>query len=203
MNYIQTAILQKKKIELMHVKTTQAGFSFLELMVVFALLTLLGAFVVPNFFKNKQGAERKEFLQSFESLLKDAILRSIMTHEMHQIYLDIAHQAIQTRTYDAASIETNQHKKFKQVKDADYLTQINFLKRFTIQNFYINGVDEVVPGNAMQDVMFYVMPDGTSQAIMVNLVDQDEDGLTADIPFSFQINPFYARMTTYDAFSTP
>jgi len=51
--------------------------------------------------------------------------------------------------------------------------------------------------------MFYVMPDGTSQAIVANFIDQDEDSVTPDVQFSFVINPFYARMTNYDAFQTP
>jgi type II secretory pathway pseudopilin PulG len=209
MNCIHWAILQKKKKKLKH-KSNQSGFSLLELMVIFALLGLLGAFVVPNLFKTKQGAQRKEFLASFEHLLKDAVLRAIMTNSVHQIYIDLVGGTIQTRIYDSQSIETNRHKQFKPLVDEQYLTRIPSkyqknldLKRFKIKNFFINGIEELVPGTATLDLMFYVMPDGSSQAIIANMVDEDEDGVQPDVQFSYEINPFYARMSVYDTFQTP
>lgn len=184
-------------------KTLQPGFNFVELMIVLALIGLLGAFVVPNLFRTKQGVERKEFLALFETLLKDALLRSIVENKMHQVYIDIVNQVIQTRIYDEKSIETTQYKKFIRLQDKDYLTEIKFLKQFKIKNFFINGIEELAPGTTTLDLMFYIMPDGTSQAIVANLIDQDEDSLTPDVNFCFVINPFYARMTNYDAFQTP
>ncbi|MDP3787782.1 MAG: type II secretion system protein [Candidatus Chromulinivorax sp.] len=184
-------------------RSIQAGFSLLELTVVFAVIALLGAFVVPNLFRAKQGIQRKEFVASFESLLKDAVLRSILENKMHQIFIDITHEVIQTREYNAQSIETREHLKFARVLDADYLTEIKFPKRFAIQDFFINGIQEFHPGTETFDVGFYVMPDGTSQAIIANLIDQDEDGIDPEVKFSFVINPFYARMSVYETFQTP
>jgi type II secretory pathway pseudopilin PulG len=210
MSFIQTATQRKKNKELKLKKSAQPGFSFLELMIVFALLGLLGAFVVPNLFRAKQGAHRKEFVASFEHLLKDAVLRAILTNSMHQIFIDLAGGTIQTRIYDPQSIETNRHKKFKALVDDQYLARIPSkdqknldLKRFALKNFFINGIEELQPGTATLDISFYIMPDGTSQAIIANLVDQDEDGLEPDVQFSYEINPFNARMVLHDAFQTP
>lgn len=187
----------------MHNKAVQQGFSFLELMIVFALLALLGAFAVPNLFRIQQGAQRKEFLSDFEGILKDGVLRSIVEQKMHQIYIDIAHEVIQLREYDPQSSETNRHKKFKKVRDTEYVTEIKFLNRFVFKNFFINQVDEMVVGSAMQDVMFYIMPDGSSQAIIANVIDQDEENSSSPVSFSVVINPFYARMSVYDTFQKP
>ncbi len=210
MNYIQMAIQIKKKRKLKHFKTAQLGFSFFELMVVLALIGLLGAFVVPNLFRTKQGAHRKEFLASFDMLLKDAVLRSIIKNQVHQVFIDIAHGIIQIREYDKDSIETKAFKKFKKVQDQEYTTEIPsksqkdlHLQQFKMQNFFINGIEEMIAGNAMQDVSFYVMPDGTSQAIIANLIDEDEDGIQPEVQFSYVINPFYARMSVYETFQTP
>ncbi len=128
-------IQKKKKKKLKQTRSIQAGFSFLELTVVFAVIALLGAFVVPNLFRAKQGAQRKEFLSSFESLLKDAVLKSIVENKMHQIFIDIAHEVIQTREYNPKSIEMNEHKKFARVVDQGYVTEIKFPKRFAIKDF--------------------------------------------------------------------
>ena len=202
MNCILWAILQKKKIELMHKRSVQSGFSLLELMIVFALIGLLGAFVVPNLFRTKQGAARKEFLTEFEALLKDAVLRSITENKIHQIFIDLEHEKIQIRIFEKNSIEMNHHKKFVRLIDAQYLTEINFPKRFIIKDFFINGIQELVPGNMILDVVFYVMPDGTSQAIVANLIEEDIDGIAPDTKFSFVINPFYARMSVHETFQT-
>ena len=186
----------------MHKRTVQSGFSFIELMIVFVLIAMLGAFVVPNLFRTKQGAQRKEFLLSLETMLKDAVLRSVIRNEVHQIYFDIEKEVIQLRTQDDKVIDTNLHKRFSEVKDTECKTHIPFLKKFKIKNFFINGNDEVSPSKALQDVLFYIMPDGTSQAIIANLVDENDDA-QQDVSFSFTINPFYARMAVYEKFQTP
>lgn len=184
-------------------KSVVKGFSFLEMILVLAVIGLLGAFAVPNLFKNERTVERKKFLASFELLLKDAVIRSLVEHKVHQIYVDIEHACIQMREYHVGSVETNQHKQFKKVVDHDYVTEIPFPKDFVIRNFFINGIDEVVPGNKMLDVLFYIMPDGTSQPVTINCIDQDTDGIMPDISFSFIISPFYAKMLFYETFQKP
>lgn len=211
MNYILKAILKKKKKKLNY-KKLQPGFSIIELMIVLALIGLLGAFMVPNLFKSKQKAEAKIFCNALESLIKDATIRSIITGQTHQIYIDFVHQIIQTRIYDQDSIETNIHKKFKRLLSKNYITQIPVqnrsdqyfnLKNFIFKNFYINGIQELQPGTTPLDLWFYIMPDGTCQPIIANIVHQDDDGIKADMTLSFIINPFYARMSVYDQFQTP
>jgi len=192
----------KKKIELMQNNTQQSGFSLLELMIVFVLLAMLGAVVVPNIFRVKPGAVQKEFLSSLETMVKQAVVRSIVQQKIHQIYFDIKEEIIQMRIHDPQSIEASLHKQFTEVKDPEYLTHIPFLKHFKIKNFFINGADEVLSGTALQDVLFYIMPDGTSQPVTANIIHESDDGMH-DIDFSFVINPFYARMSVYETFQTP
>lgn len=187
----------------MQIKTVQPGFSFIELMVVLALLGLLGAFVVPNIFKSNRGAEQKKLLISFKTMVQDATLRAITTNQIHQIFFDITNECIQLRIYDPQSLESNQHKKFRLVKDSQFLTQIPFFKQFVIKNFFINGVDEVKVGNTMYDVSFYIMPDGTSQPIVINCIDENEIGSTQNPTFSIVVNPFYARVLTHETFQEP
>ncbi len=187
----------------MQCKHAQPGFNFIELMVVLALIGVLGAFVVPNLFKTRQDTAQKEFLRSFDGLIQSAVLRSLVEHVMHQIFIDIAHHTIKIRIFDEKSIEQNKHKQFKDLQDQDYLTQIPFLEQFVIRNFFINGIDEVTSGTAMQDVVFYIMPDGTSQAVVANFIDQDQNSSEVYTKFSCKINPFYARMSVYEEFQTP
>jgi len=46
------------------------------------------------------------------------------------------------------------------------------------------------------------MPDGTCQPVVANFVQVD-DLSDKDIPFSFTLNPFYARMSVYETFQSP
>ena len=45
------------------------------------------------------------------------------------------------------------------------------------------------------------MPDGTSQPVIINIVDESDDTIQ-DFDFSFVINPFYARISVYETFQT-
>jgi len=202
MNCIHLVIQIKKKIELMLNSTNKSGFSLLELVIVFALIGMLGAFVVPNIFRTRQGTERKQFISSFEAMLKNAVLESIAQNKVHQIYFDIEKELIQLRIHDSKSTETKTKDQFVKVTDVDFATQISFLKKFNIKNFFINGNDEVSAAAKLQDVLFYIMPDGTSQAVIMNLVDESDDA-AQDVNFSLVINPFYARMLVYETFQTP
>jgi len=182
--------------------TNKSGFSLLELVIVFALIGMLGAFVVPNIFRTRQGTERKQFISSFEAMLKNAVLESIVQNKVHQIYFDIEKELIQLRIHDSKSTETKTKDQFVKVTDVDFSTNISFLKKFNIKNFFINGNDEVSAAAKLQDVLFYIMPDGTSQAVIMNLVDESDDA-AQDVNFSLVINPFYARMSVYETFQTP
>lgn len=195
-------IQTKKKIELMQNSTQQSGFSLLELMIVFALIAMLGALVVPNIFRVKPGAVQKEFLSSLDSLIQQTVARSVVEQKVHQIYFDIKQEFVQMRQKDPKSIELKTHKQFTQVKDSQYTTQIPLPKDFKIKNFFINGIDEVNHAAQLEDVLFYSMPDGTSQPVVVNITHEHEDA-AQDSSFSFVINPFYARMSVYEAFQAP
>lgn len=195
-------IQTKKKIELMQNSTQQSGFSLLELMIVFALLAMLGALVVPNIFRVKPAAVQKEFLSSLDSLIQQTVARSVMEQKVHQVYFNIKEELVQMREKDPKSIERSTHKQFTQVKDAQYITQIAFSKDFKIKNFFINGIDEVNHAAQLEDVLFYIMPDGTSQPVAVNIIHEHENA-AQDSNFSFVINPFYARMSVYETFQAP
>ena len=202
MSYIQLVIQIKKKIELMLNSINKSGFSLLELVIVFALIGMLGAFVVPNIFRTRQGTERKEFVSSLETMLKNAVLESVVQNKVHQIYFDIEKELIELRVHDSKSTETKMKDQFVQIKDADFPTNISFLKKINIKNFFINGSDEVSAAAKLQDVLFYIMPDGTSQAVIINFVDEGDD-TAQDVNFSLVINPFYARMSVHETFQTP
>lgn len=192
----------KKKIELMQNSTQQSGFSLLELMIVFALIAMLGALVVPNIFRVKPAAVQKEFLSSLDSLIQQTVARSVMEQKVHQIYFNIQEELVQVREKDAKSIERSIHKQFSEVKDTQYTTRIPFSKNFKIKNFFINGIDEVNHAAQLEDVLFYIMPDGTSQPVVVNITYEHEYA-ARDSNFSFVINPFYARMSVYETFQAP
>jgi len=182
--------------------TNKSGFSLLELVIVFALIGMLGAFVVPNIFRTRQGTERKQCISSLEAMLKNAVLESIIQNKVHQIYFDIDKELIQLRVHNPKSDEVKVAKQFKEVVDKDFATHFTFLKKFKIKNFFINGADEVSPAAELTTVLFYIMPDGTSQPVIINVVDESDDSAN-DIDFSLVINPFYARMSVYEKFQTP
>ena len=54
----------------------------------------------------------------------------------------------------------------------------------------------------MHDVWFYIMPDGTSQSIIINIEEQELNDVSNNL-FALSINPFYSQVTEYETFQTP
>ena len=189
-------------IELMLINKAKQGFFILELVIVLALIGVLGSMVIPNLFRSKQGVVRKEFLSSFESLLKGAVQQAVLTGKVYQVYINNDDKIVQTRVFDSKSSEQNKHKQFTKVNDDQYLQELPLPSQLIVKNFFIGKSDEVIAGSKLQDVWFYIMPDGSCQPILVNMIDQ-HDYTENDFKFSFVISPFYARMSVYESFQTP
>lgn len=177
----------------------QKGFGLFEMIIVLSLLAGLGAMVVPNLFRSQTTAARKEFLSSFRDLLQHAVLHAVYENKTVQVYINVESEKIQLRQFDEQVVEENKHKKFSEIKADNFKPYISLPSSLSIKNFVINETDEVRSQARLQEVWFYIMPDGTSQPVIVNMIDRD-DREEKDIPFSFVINPFYARMSSYEGF---
>lgn len=177
----------------------QMGFGLFELVIVLALIAGLGAMMVPNLFRNQAMAEKKQFMVDFKKILQVAVKSAVYESKVVQVYCNFENHEAVLKEFDPESNEDSKHKKFKLFSDTVKGARIVWPENVEVKNFVVNQKDEVLSSAKLQDVWFYVMPDGTAQPVTVNCVYQN-DLQERDTPFSFVISPFYAKVKFYEEF---
>jgi prepilin-type N-terminal cleavage/methylation domain-containing protein len=180
-------------------KHTATGFSFIEILVALLLLSIFASFVVPRIFGNRKGVTKKQFFSDFSHVISDTLYQAITTKKIHQVFFDFNNREISVKIYHADSSETDKHKQFKKVPPGNFHSSLIIPEQLTIQNFSINGTDAMAAGKTTNDAWFYIMPDGTSQAVIMNIQDEQEE--SPHDRFSIVINPFYSQVKLHDAFT--
>lgn len=179
-----------------HCKT---GISFLEILVSLLLMSLLFTFVGPQFLTGQKNKVKKIFYSDFSMLVANAMHQAIITNQSHQIFWDLNKREISVLIPDEQSEAQNKHKKFKP-SISHFKTTIHIPHGFTIVNFFINEKDEVKPESHLDFVLHYIMPDGTAQPVIINILDENSTG---NNQFNITISPFYSQVSRNDAFQKP
>ncbi len=181
-------------------KKNMAGISFIEILVVLLLLSLFMSFAIPKFLASQQGRAKKLFFSEFNMLISNTMHQAIISKKIHQIFWDLTHHEIMVKVFDETSNEQSKHQKFKPVAPGIFNSKIKFPENFVIRNFFIQGKDEMEAGVTKFTLWTYIMPDGTSQQVMINIQDDAED---KNNQFAIQIDPFYSQVSLKNAFEKP
>lgn len=179
-------------------KHTQPGISFIEILVVLLLISILMSTVMPRIFSYNPRRTYQTFFHDFAQLLSDTAYQAVMSKKTHQIFWDFKNKKITVKQYAPDDTEKNIAKQFKPLPKDVFHTQLDLPDYFTIANFIIQGKESLIPGAITNDAWFYVMKDGSCQATTINIGDSTQPEGTG---FSIQINPFYSQATYHDEFS--
>jgi type II secretory pathway pseudopilin PulG len=171
------------------------GMSFLEVMVMLMIIGIMGAVVAPNlsYFSSKK--EKTEFVTNFEELIHRTRQEALLSGKVHQLFFDFQKHLVIPKVYSDSVVDESKHQRFVPAAIAPMELDI----RFELQNFYIQGKDEVRSGTVRNNAWFYIMPDGSSQDVVINFVYGDEE----EKQLGIKVNPFYARVFIYDTFQIP
>lgn len=199
LNFIHL-VIQIKKMTASHMQNKQSGISFIEILVTLLLISIATSFVIPRFLSNKPRSAQKKFFTEFSTLVSDTVFQAIMNKTVHQIYFDLNAHHIIVKKYNSKIEADNKHLKFEPLTQDIFQNQMKLPTTFSIQNFFIQNKDEFTPGMKMNDAWFYIMPDGNSQAVIINMNDNSDDRETK---FSITVNPFYSQVKLHDTFQKP
>lgn len=178
----------------------QLGISFIEILISLLLISIATSFIIPRVFAHKPRAAQKKFFTEFNTLVADTTFQAIMNKVVHQVYFDLNKHTILVKKYNSKIQADNKHAKFESLNKDVFQNQIDFPSAFSIQNFFVQGKDEFISGAHMNDAWFYIMPDGTSQAVIINIHDDSDN---TETQCSIAVNPFYSRVTLHDTFQKP
>ena len=125
--------------------------------------------------------------------------RAVLTGVLHRVFFDFSTEAPEFRLEMLKDADKNKELKdqtFEPVQIAYNTTRVAWPENIVIKNFYIKTIDEAARG--LKTAWFFIMPEGFSQEIVINMVDEknrDERGLV--------LNPFTVRFVSYDSFQKP
>ncbi|MBI2353321.1 prepilin-type N-terminal cleavage/methylation domain-containing protein [Candidatus Dependentiae bacterium] len=174
------------------------GISFIEILIVLFILGLISSFVIPSIFNKQKDSAKQKFVVHFMELMQDALEHTIISQQVHQIFFDLEKHEIMVKIPDALNFEPDA---FVSVGKEVAHRFIQIPDHFVVKNFFINGIDDIQGAKGIKTVWFYIMPDGTSQAVIINI--EDAEVFSEQNRFSFTINPFYSQVKKHDEFQKP
>lgn len=181
------------------------GFTFLEIIIVVAIMGILVTFIAPNFRNLLPGYSRKQFIAKLNGLMRVAWHDAVVTHKLHKILFDI-----EKRTVDIQieSGKQGDEYKFSSIK-TPFLNSLYQWSddNFEFKNFYIGNRDEITSAfksTGKGKIWYFITPDGLSQPVTLNIVDIKDSGTSAQgVQFSLVLNPFSVQFKEYDVFQKP
>ncbi|MBP9764913.1 type II secretion system protein [Candidatus Babeliales bacterium] len=173
-----------------------SGISFIEILVLLLMISIFMSFAVPRFITNKPRKAQKELFTEFATLVTETMQQAVITKTVHQVVWSFNEHKIFVKKHVKNSDEKNPGKQFEPVPTSLFTSTIQVPERMNVRNFIVQGKDEFASGS-LQDAWFYIMPDGNSQPVTINIIDELEDKAPQ---FSITVNPFYSQATFHDTF---
>lgn len=177
------------------------GFTLIEILVVIALIGLLTTIVVPAFKRRSPHEERRSFIAQLNSLTRFSWQQALITRKLQAVVFDMKKRHV--RVEQSTGAVKDGKPQLEQIKRAYIRTSLELPKQLQIQNFIIEGFDEMSRFGARptEEVFFYIVPDGLTQAVTINLIDtKDLNAAKKPRQVGLVLNPFTAQFTTHASF---
>jgi prepilin-type N-terminal cleavage/methylation domain-containing protein len=182
--------------------TYKSGFTLIELLVAIAIVTIMMSIVVPKLWQRAPEYERKQFVGQLNALARYAWQSALTTGVTHQLLFNFEQKTImlkkQTDTQDAAGKPV-----FLPVKNGAFKRTITIPSHIQVKQFLIEGSDamKAFVGRPTQEVWFFIIANGLSQEVTMNMVDtKDRTATKTPRSFGLVLNPFTVQFKVYDEF---
>lgn len=171
-------------------KTNKRGFTLLEILIVIALIGIMSAILIPNLERKTARRERELFITQLNQLVHTGWKQALRNHAAYQVTVDTVARRV-TVNKETADDALSQ--------DIEQETELIWPKEYEIKELFIEGHQEKNPAK----FWFYIMPEGITQDVIINLIDTKDLKDDNPRPFALVLNPFYAHFKTYETFQKP
>lgn len=177
------------------------AFTFLELVIVMAIVGILLSIAIPNFMSRRPVYARKQFVDHLNALLQVAWQDTVVTGKLHRITFDISKRAVTAEVQTNKKTATDEYvftSMTSRYLNATYQWPEN---TFEFKNFYVNKRDELnlTLSDKKGKIWFFIVPDGLAQPVIINMVETAQNGLE----FALVLNPFSVQFKEYDTLQRP
>lgn len=180
----------------------RSGFSLLELVIVIALMAIMAIAVLPNLRKSTT-SQPQEFVVKLNALMQSAWQQALLSGRVQKIIFNFSTKKIVLHECISAG-KTSAEDKFVPVTGTYLETELDLPLGYTMNNFYVDGKDEMMRSGKRETVFFYVMPAGMAEPVIINMSFVDEDHSEQPVwKFGMVLNPFSAQFEYYDTFQRP
>jgi prepilin-type N-terminal cleavage/methylation domain-containing protein len=182
---------------------SRPGFTLFELLVVLLIMGIIGSLVMPNLTQRTPRYEREQFIAGLNALMQSALSQAVMSHALHQVYVDVKGGMISIRRH-TGTYDRNGDPECKPV-GASYANMVQKIPEGIIfKQVFIEGKSELSDGSKkMKEFWFYIVPEGLAQHVVINMVDTRDSIDDKPHHIGLVLNPFTVQFKVYDAFQKP
>lgn len=179
----------------------RAAFTFIEIMIVMALIGVMATFVLPRFTQRTPQAEWPTIIDDLNNLVTFARNEAICTHKIYR--LTFTHKPGHPCTVvveEENNDKEHPHKKVYSTVTSYYFNPTYTFHESVILNAFYNGKEKTLVQDEKGSAHCYIIPDGLTQDITLHLSDKnqpDEKGVT------LRLEPFAGLFDVQDGFIKP
>jgi len=185
-------------------RNLQRGFTFIELIIVIALIGVMAILVMPNFRGDKLAQARQTQVDKLNLLLSTAQYSAITAGKINRVVFDLKLAKVRIEELSAQKDSLGQD--LYAPLQIDYNeTSLDWDQNFSIKEIFINNQNSIFSDEANSaKVWFYIVPDGNAQSVKINFVDLTEIEKNQELSeYSLVLNPFTVQFKLYDVFQKP
>lgn len=156
-----------------------SGFSFIELMVVIAVIAAMAAIIVPRFGGFTIDQQRTAFLEQLNALTVLGWQQALVTGKLHRILFDFKQSTIR--------LESEIQGKATPATVPGATTVMPFPHTFVLTALSIEG-DNVLRAGKRATAWYYLVPQGLAQAVEMRMRDEQGEWRASLNPFTAQFS---------------
>jgi len=187
-------------------RSNRPGFSLLELMLALALVSVVGMIVAPNFLSRVPRQQRTQFVETLNAVIHEGWMHALETGHVFKVTLNIERRSLSLHE-KTEQIDIDGTEIFKSVALQTVAPGYAWPEHFAVKQLFVQGIDEIAQhttGNIIEDIWFFIMPEGMAQEVIINMIDAKDTHSAIDgQEVSLVLNPLRVQFEEYEEFRTP
>lgn len=185
---------------------TRSGFSLIQVAITLGLMAVVALVVVPNLSRRMPQYERREFAYTLNTIVRQSWIRALETGREHKVIFNLAQRTVRIEE-KMAQLDREGKPVFQAVALGGSGKKYVWPEQFEIKQFFVQAIDEISQHAAektIEDIWFFIVPDGMAQEAIINIVDTSDTQDSFDgKEFSLALNPFKVQFELYEMFKAP